>query len=101
MAASTIERLSQWLVDWYEAMARMNHLGVLDAIRAQVPVWAVQALVAYPVDELVTAIADRSVTNVSARVAEEVCHRRKSCIVGGSLEDMAGMMTVPVADVAV
>jgi hypothetical protein len=48
---------------------RVDELGVLETVRAVIPVWAVQALVADTVDVLVAAIADSTVMNVHARTA--------------------------------
>jgi hypothetical protein len=72
VAVTAIERLGERIIDGHEAVARMNVLGALDTIRAVVPIWAVEALVADTVDELIAAIANGGVANVSPRVAEEV-----------------------------
>lgn len=69
MAVGAVQRLSQRLVDGNEAVARVDELGVLETVRTVVPVWAVQALVADTVDELIAAVADRVVTDIPARVA--------------------------------
>ena len=45
----------------------MDEAGVDNATRAEVPVWAVEALVTNTVDILVTSIADSVVSRVSAR----------------------------------
>lgn len=58
VAITAVERLSKRLIDRDEAVARMNELGILDAVGAIIPVWAVQALVTNTVDKLVAAIAD-------------------------------------------
>ena len=100
MPVGTVERLGQGLVNGYEAVARMNELGALDAIGAVVPVWAVQAFMADTIDELVAAIADSRVADIPARLAEEVGQYGKNGLFGGGLECMAGMMTVLVADMA-
>jgi hypothetical protein len=57
------------LIKGYEAVMGVDELGVLETIRAVIPVWAVQALVADTVDVLVAAIADSAVMNVHARTA--------------------------------
>lgn len=100
MAVATVDGLGQRLVDGNKAVARVDEPGVLDTVGAIVPVWAVQALVANTIDELVTAIADSRVADIPARVAEEVGQSRKDSLRGGSLERMARMMAVLVANVA-
>jgi len=45
----------------------MDEAGVDNATRAEVPVWAVEALVTNTVDIFVTSIADSVVARVSAR----------------------------------
>jgi hypothetical protein len=57
------------LVKGHEVVMRVDELGVLETVRAVIPVWAVQALVADTVDVLVAAIADSTVMNVHARTA--------------------------------
>lgn len=44
--------LAEGLVDWDESVAGMNEASIDNARRAVVPVWAIEALVAYTVDEL-------------------------------------------------
>lgn len=61
-------------------MARMDDLGILQALRAVVPVWAVQALMTHTVDELVAAIANSIVACVSAWVAQSVAQGRQRCL---------------------
>lgn len=58
-------------------MTWMDDLGTLQALRAVIPVWAVQTLVAYTVDELVTAIANSVVARVSAWVAKSIAQSRQ------------------------
>lgn len=81
-------------------MACVRKFGILDTIGAIVPIWAVQALVANTIDELVAAITDSGVANVSARVAKEVSQGRESCLSGGGLEYVTGVVAVPVANMA-
>jgi hypothetical protein len=70
MAHSSVVGLGERLVDGNEPMAGMDELGILDALRAEIPVGAVEALVANAVDELLASIAHGRVTNMSAGVAE-------------------------------
>ena len=44
--------LGKWFVDGHKPMAGMDELGGLDTFRAEVPIGAVEALVAHAVDEL-------------------------------------------------
>lgn len=76
-------------------------LGALDTTRAIVPVWAVQALMAHTIDELIATITDSGMADISSRVAEEVSQGRKSCVRGSRCECMAGMVAVLVADMAI
>jgi hypothetical protein len=55
----------------------MDDLGTLQALRAVIPVWAVQTLVAYTIDKLVTAIANSVVARVPARVAKSIAQSRQ------------------------
>jgi limonene-1,2-epoxide hydrolase len=100
MAVSAVQRLSQWLVDGNEAVAGVDELGVLEAVGAVVPVWTVQALVANTVYELIAAIADGVVTNVPARVAQEISEGGKNGLGRSRLEGMSRVVTVLVADMA-
>ena len=57
LVTSLVEEVSNtnfadWLVDWDEAMSRMDEVGINNACSAVVPVWAVQAFVTYAVDVL-------------------------------------------------
>lgn len=101
MTILAVERFSQGLKDWYKAMTRMYHLSVLDALRAVIPVWTVQALVTHTVDEFFATITNSSMASVSAGVAKKFCHGRKDGISGSSLKGMPRMVAVPVADMAV
>jgi hypothetical protein len=57
--------------------------------------------VADTIDELVAAIANSRVADISPGVAEEVGQCRENGIRGGSCEGVAGMVAVLVANVAV
>jgi hypothetical protein len=92
--------LRQWLIDRHKAMARVDELCVLYAIGAVVPVWAIQALVAHTVDELVAAITYGRVAHIPARVAEEVSESGHDSLCGGSLEGVARMVTMLIIDMA-
>lgn len=100
VAVCAVQRLCQRLVDGNKAMTGVDELGVLETVRAVVPVWAVQALVADTVDELVTAIADGVVTDVPARVAQEIGQGRQDSLGRGGLEGVARVVTVLVANMA-
>jgi hypothetical protein len=78
----------------------VDELGVLETVGAVVPVWAVQALVADTVDELVAAIADGVVTNVPARIAEEIGQSREDSLGCRGRESMTGVVTMLVANMA-
>lgn len=100
MTATARHRLGERLVDWDEAVTGVDNLGTLQALRAVVPVWAVQALVADAVDELVTAVTNSVVACITAGVAERIAQSRQSSVRSGSLEGMAGVVAVLVDRVA-
>jgi hypothetical protein len=70
------KRLWQRLIYGDEAVTRVDDLGALRALRAVIPVRAVQALVADTIDELVAAIADGRVASVPAWCAESMSQGR-------------------------
>ena len=92
-------RLWDWRVDSSEAMARMSGLRILHAIVTEVPVRAVQALVADAVDELFTPIANSSVADVAARSAEELSQRSNGAGLG-RLESVTRVVAMLRAHVA-
>jgi hypothetical protein len=69
------------LVKGHEAVIGVDELGVLETVRAVIPVWAVQALVADTVDVLVAAIADSAVMDIPARTALAAWMRRHRHVV--------------------
>ena len=101
-----------WFVEGREAMTWVNEGGVLDALRAVVPVWAVQALVTGTEDwlsnisnvpsqanqqtHLVASIAQSIVLGVAARGAQELGKRRKWFLTNG-LELVSWVMTMVVS----
>ena len=97
---SARNRLGEGFVNRHEAVARVNIFRTFDAFRAEVPVRAIQALMAYSVDELLATITDGGVAHIPASVAKEVCQCRKSCVRGRSLESVARVVTMLVANVA-
>jgi hypothetical protein len=92
--------LSQRLIDWNKAVARVDELGVLDTLGAVVPIGTVQTLVANAINELVAAITDGRVANIPPRVAQEIGQSGKNRLGRGGLESMAGVMTMLVVHVA-
>jgi hypothetical protein len=81
-------------------MSWVDNLGALDALGAVIPVWAVQALVAHTVDELIAAIADSRVAYIATGIAKELGNGWKSSVFDSGLEGVSGMMTVLVLDMA-
>jgi hypothetical protein len=100
VAIAAAYRLSQRLIDGNEAVRRVDELGALDALGAEVPVGAVQALVAHTVNELLAAIADGRVADIAASIAQEVGKSGHRSLFSGSLESMARVVAVLVVDVA-
>jgi hypothetical protein len=103
------------IVNGDEAVMRVRRAGLLDALGAVVPVRAVQALVADTIDVLVmlaesdhwngatyllATIADGVVANVASGLAEDLGERRDGRVVGSRSKGVAGMMAVPVLDMA-
>lgn len=66
--SSANPNIGEVLINGHETMALMDELGVPHAIRAVVPIRAVEALVANTKNVLVAAITDSSVHQVAARV---------------------------------
>lgn len=100
VAVAAAHRLRKGLVNGNESVSGVDELGALDALGAEVPVGAVQALVAHAVDELLATIADSGVADVSASIAKEVSKSRHRGVLSGSLEDMTGVVAMLVVDVA-
>jgi len=93
--------LGKRLVDRYKPMARMNELGALDALRAEVPVRTVEALVAHTIDELLTSIAHGAMAHVPAGVAKNARQWTKRRLTSRTFEDVTRMMAVPISEMAV
>jgi len=100
VAGARAPGLGQGLINGHEAVSRVGRLDVNDAFSTVIPIGAVQALVACPIDELFAAIANSGMTHVPTSVAEDTCKSGKNSLRGGGLEGMARMMTVIVKNVA-
>ena len=70
VTATAGKRLGKGFIDRHEAVTRVDDLSALQALRAVVPVGAIQALVADTIDELVASITHCIVACVAARVAK-------------------------------
>jgi hypothetical protein len=88
------------LINGSESMSGMGDSRVFDAIGAVVPVGAVQALVANPVDILVTSIAKSKMAHVAAGGTEQLSHRIKSCFFRDGCKRVAWVVAMLQADVA-
>lgn len=88
------------LVDRNKSVSGVDEVGVLEASSTEVPVRAVQALVANTVDIFVTSIADGIVANISARSEESLGNQLEVCLFNGWLECMLRMVTMFHTDVA-
>ena len=88
------------LVDGNKSVPGVDEVGILEASSTEIPIRAVQALVANTVDILVTSIADGIVTNISARSKESLGNHVEVCLFNGWLECMLRMVTMLHADVA-
>jgi hypothetical protein len=87
------------LIESHESMHRMHEFCVLDALRAVVPVGAVETLVADTKDCLIAAITKRSVLDIASWSTQELGKRAESILCNG-LEGVCGMMAVLVGLVA-
>jgi hypothetical protein len=101
MSHGSVVGLRKRLVDGNEPVAGMDELGVLDALRAEIPVWAVETLVTNTVDEFLASITHGRVANMPAGVAEITGQDVKGRVAGRCLEDMARMMTMFVGCMAI
>ena len=58
VAVAAAHRLRKGLINGNESMPRVDELGALDTLGAEVPIGAVQALVAHTVDELLATVTN-------------------------------------------
>lgn len=78
----------------------MDELGTLDTLGAVIPVRAVQALVTHAIDELVTAITDCGVADISSRSAKTLSKGPNGGVFRSRLEGVSRMVSVLAIDVA-
>jgi hypothetical protein len=93
---SVIERF----VNWHESVTRMNETCVGNAGSAEVPIWAVKALVADTIDILVTTVANSVVTNVAAWSEKSFGNQIKVRILNSRLKCMIGVVAMLHSNVA-
>ena len=79
----------------------MNEASIGVACRAEVPIWAIEALVSNTVDVLVTSIADSIVTNVATRSKEILGNKLKVGFLNSRLEGMLWVVAMLHSDVAI
>lgn len=93
-------RLWDRLIDWNEAVMRVNELDALVAFSTVIPVWAVQALVANTEYRLIAPITQSRVADITPWSAQELGHwTHWSALVDG-LEGMAWVVAMLAAFVA-
>ena len=92
----TSSNVSELIIDGYEAMTRMDEIGILNAMAAEVPVRAVKALVADTRDVPVATIADSMVNLVTARRHLQFDVLRHVCALNSRDEGMLGVVAVSV-----
>jgi hypothetical protein len=78
----------------------MNNVGVLVALGAIIPIWAIEALVTDTEDRLIASVTNGSMLDIAARSTKEICNWIHWSTISGRLESMGWMMTVLVALVA-
>jgi len=91
----------EMLIDGSEAVTRVSVTSVLVALAAVVKVRAVEALVAYTMNHVVTTIADGSVSEVATSGKKSLLGEGEGSTIGGRLEVMGRVMAVRVEHVAV
>jgi hypothetical protein len=87
-------------VDGYEAMASMDEASIDVAGWAEVPVWAIKALVTNTVDVLVASIANGIMSNVTARSEKCLSNDIEMSILNSWLECMLGVVAMLHTNVA-
>jgi hypothetical protein len=87
-------------VNWHESVTRMNETCVGNAGSAEVPIWAIKALVADTIDILVTTVANSVVTNVAAWSEKSFGNQIKVRILDSRLKCMIGVVAMLHSNVA-
>jgi hypothetical protein len=88
------------IIDSGKAMSWMNMPSALDTVGTKVPIRAVETLVAYTVDCLVTSVANRSMADITAWGAEKLCSGSHQGFGGRGLERVTWMVSVGIIFVA-
>jgi len=88
------------IVDGGKTVSWMNVSSTLDTIGTKVPIRAVETLVSYAVDCLVTSITNSGMTNITAWGTEKLCSRSHQGFSSRWLECVAWMVSVIVTLVA-
>jgi hypothetical protein len=88
------------LIDGDKSVARMDETGVDNANWAEVPIWAVEALVTNSIYVLVTSITDSVVARVATRSKQSLGNRLKNGIFNSWSETMFGVVAMLVVNVA-
>lgn len=87
-------------VDGYKAVTSVDEASVGLASRAEVPVWAVEALMANTVDVLVTTITDGIVSNITARGKKSLGNDVELGVLDSWLESVLGVVAMLHTDMA-
>lgn len=61
------------LIKRHKPMTRMTCSGAFDACRTEVPVWAIQTLMANTVNVFITSVANSEMAHVASRGTEDAC----------------------------
>jgi hypothetical protein len=93
-------RIINRLIDWDKSMAGVDEASVGNAGRAEVPIWAVETLMADAKDVLVTPITDSIVPNVAARSKQSLRHHIKVRVFNCRNESVLGVVAMLHCDVA-
>lgn len=93
--------IGYWCIDGSKSVTRMSGASILDAVLAEIPIGAIETLVAHAIDLLVTSITDGIVAHVAARSEQSLCSKGKYCLLSRWVKAVSGMMAMLVAGMAV
>jgi hypothetical protein len=92
--------IMEGLVDRDKSVTRVDEARVDNAICAEVPIWAIEALVTDTIDIFVAAITDSIVTGVAARSKQSLSNRLEVRVLNGRKECMLRVVAMLVVNVA-
>lgn len=93
-------KVTQSLINRHKSMLRMNGICVWETCRTEIPIRAVQALVADSIDVLVTSVTNGVVAHISARRQQRLGDRREMSAINGGHEWVSRIMAVKIIHMA-